>query len=92
MAKIAAFAFQILGLAFLYWFAQPVKDVLPVPVILVFQWYIYSEFVQSQNGCSPLSRALRPNNAFKPKPLRSTKHMAEKACHVFGSATQFGLT
>ena len=34
----------------------------------------------------------RPNNAFKPKPLRSTKHMADKACHVFGSTTQFGLT
>ena len=33
-----------------------------------------------------------PNNAFKPKPLRSTKHMAGKACHVFGSTTQFGLT
>ena len=36
--------------------------------------------------------ALSPNNAFKPKPLRSTKHMAEKACHVFGSTTRFGLT
>ena len=34
----------------------------------------------------------RPNNAFKPKPLRSTKHMADTACHVFGSTTQFGLT
>ncbi len=33
-----------------------------------------------------------PNNAFKPKPLRSTKHMAGKACHVFGSTMQFGLT
>ena len=38
------------------------------------------------------NRAMNPNNAFKPKPLRSTKHMAEKACHVFGSTTQFGLT
>ena len=36
--------------------------------------------------------AVAPNNAFKPKPLRSTKHMAERACHVFGSATRFGLT
>ena len=35
---------------------------------------------------------MRPNNAFKPNLLRSTKHMAEKACHVFGSATQVGLT
>ena len=35
---------------------------------------------------------LRPNNAFKPKPLRSTKYMAGKACHAFGSTTQFGLT
>ncbi len=33
-----------------------------------------------------------PNNAFKPNLLRSTKHMAEKACHVLGSATQVGLT
>ena len=36
MAKTAAFALQILGLAFLFWFAQPIKSVLPVPVILVF--------------------------------------------------------
>ena len=36
MAKTAAAVVQILGLAFLYWFAQPVKGVLPVPVILVF--------------------------------------------------------
>jgi hypothetical protein len=35
---------------------------------------------------------LLPNNAFKPKPLRSTKHMAGKACHVLGSTTQLGLT
>ncbi len=33
-----------------------------------------------------------PNNAFKPKPLRSTKHMADTACHVLGSTTQLGLT
>ena len=33
-----------------------------------------------------------PNNSFKPNLLRYTKHMAEKACHVFGSATQVGLT
>ena len=33
-----------------------------------------------------------PNNAFKPKPLRSTNHMADKACHVVGSTTRLGLT
>ena len=33
-----------------------------------------------------------PNNAFKPKPLRSTKHRAEKACPMFGSTARFGLT
>ena len=33
-----------------------------------------------------------PNNAFKPKPLRSTNHMAGKACHVAGSTARFGLT
>ena len=38
------------------------------------------------------SGAELPNNAFKPKPLRSTKHRAEKACPMFGSTTQFGLT
>src|SRR3546814_1343514 len=35
---------------------------------------------------------MRPNNAFKPNPLRSTKHMADGACHVFGSTTQVGFT
>lgn len=34
----------------------------------------------------------RPNHAFKPKPLRSTKHMADTACHVLGFTTQLGLT
>ena len=34
----------------------------------------------------------RANNSFKPKPLRYTKGMAEKACHAFGSTTRFGLT
>ena len=33
-----------------------------------------------------------PNKAFKPNLLRSTKAMAEKACHGFGSTTQVGLT
>src|SRR3546814_17973601 len=35
---------------------------------------------------------VRPNNAFKPNALRSTKHMAGIACHVFGSTTHVGLT
>ena len=39
-----------------------------------------------------MGTSLLSNDAFKPKPLRSTKHMADKACHVFGSTTQFGLT
>jgi len=33
-----------------------------------------------------------PNNSFKPKPLRSGKGMAERACHAFASTTRFGLT
>ena len=33
-----------------------------------------------------------PNNSFKLKLLRYTKGMAGKACHAFGSTTQFGLT
>ncbi len=35
---------------------------------------------------------LRPNNSFKPKPLRYSKVMAGKACHAFASTTRFGLT
>ena len=35
---------------------------------------------------------LLPNNAFKPKLLRSANHMAGTACHVLGSTTQLGLT
>ena len=35
---------------------------------------------------------LRPNNSFKPKPLRYSKSVAEKACHAFASTTRFGLT
>src|SRR5690606_32429053 len=38
------------------------------------------------------SSRLPPNNSFKPNLLRYTKHMSEKACHVFGSTTQVGLT
>jgi len=36
--------------------------------------------------------AARPNNSFKPNPLRYTNNMAGKACHVVGSTTQVGLT
>ena len=39
-----------------------------------------------------IHRWVAPNNSFKPKPLRYTKGMAEKACHAFGSTTRFGLT
>src|SRR5690606_11810408 len=39
-----------------------------------------------------MSSSPPPNNSFKPNLLRYTKHMAEKACHVFGSTTQVGLT
>ena len=35
MAKSAAFAFQILGLAFLFWAAQPMKAALPWPAIAI---------------------------------------------------------
>jgi len=35
---------------------------------------------------------LRPNNSFKPKPLRYSKSVAKKACHAFASTTRFGLT
>jgi hypothetical protein len=34
----------------------------------------------------------RPNNSFKPNPLRYTNNMADKACHVVGSTTRVGLT
>jgi hypothetical protein len=33
-----------------------------------------------------------PNNSFKPKPHRSGKTVAEKACHGITSTTRFGLT
>ena len=33
-----------------------------------------------------------PNNAFKPTPLRSTTHMAGRACHMGCSTTRRGLT
>lgn len=35
---------------------------------------------------------MRPNNAFKPKPLRYVKGMAGGACHAFVFTTRFGLT
>jgi hypothetical protein len=37
-------------------------------------------------------QAARPNNSFKPKPLRFSKGTAEKACHAFASTARFGLT
>jgi len=41
---------------------------------------------------TPFVTLWAPNNSFKPKPLRSGKGMADKACHAFASTTQFGLT
>ena len=38
------------------------------------------------------SEGKSPFYSFKPKPLRSTNNMAERACHVVGSTTRFGLT
>ena len=35
---------------------------------------------------------LRPNDSFKPTPLRYAKHMAGTACHVLCSTTRRGLT
>src|SRR3546814_19526869 len=35
---------------------------------------------------------LGPNSSFNPNPRRSTNNMAGRACHVFGSTTQVGLT
>jgi hypothetical protein len=35
---------------------------------------------------------MRPNSAFKPNSFRYANNMAEKACHVLGSATRVGLT
>ena len=35
---------------------------------------------------------VRPNNSFKPNPLRSGNGVAEKACHAVACTTQVGLT
>ncbi|WP_344760072.1 hypothetical protein, partial [Luteimonas lutimaris] len=35
---------------------------------------------------------IAPNKSFKPNALRYTNNMADKACHVVGSATHVGLT
>lgn len=40
----------------------------------------------------PKNVGLLANNSFKPNLLRYTNNVAEKACHVIGSATQVGLT
>src|SRR3546814_2994591 len=42
--------------------------------------------------CTGSCNRKTPNNSFNPNLLRYTKHMAEIACHVFGSTTQVGLT
>src|SRR3546814_2115401 len=48
---------------------------------------------QEQARCGRGSLVQSPhNNSFKPNALRYTKHMADKACHVFGSTTHVGLT
>jgi len=36
MAKASSFAIQVAGLAFLYWFVQPIKSAIPVSALLVF--------------------------------------------------------
>ena len=43
-------------------------------------------------SCCRDCRSVPPNQSFKPTLLRSTKPMAGRACHGFGSATQRGLT
>src|SRR3546814_88151 len=35
---------------------------------------------------------IAPNKSFKPYALRYTNNMADRACHVVGSATHVGLT
>src|SRR3546814_6170815 len=48
---------------------------------------------QEQARCGRGSLVQSPHtNSFKPNALRYTKHMADKACHVFGSTTHVGLT
>src|SRR3546814_8461130 len=48
---------------------------------------------QEQARCGRGSLVQSPhNNSFKPNALRYTKHMEDKACHVFGSTTHVGLT
>src|SRR5690606_28898507 len=54
-------------------------------------WIMYSSMFTYQKMW-PQPTGLQANNSFKPNLLRYTKHMAEKACHVFGSTTQVGLT
>src|SRR3546814_11374704 len=44
------------------------------------------------HSCGQVNGQMRPNNAFKPTPLRYAKHMAGRACHVLGSTTRRGLT
>src|SRR3546814_16178779 len=44
------------------------------------------------HSCGQVNGQMRPNNAFKPTPLRYAKHMAGRACHVLGSPTRLRLT
>ena len=43
-------------------------------------------------GFGVANLALRPNNSFKPNPLRSGNGVAGKACHAVACTTQVGLT
>ena len=48
---------------------------------------------QHQSGSSkPCGTRGESIRSFKPKPLRSAKHMADTACHVLRSTTRLGLT
>src|SRR5690606_41531220 len=46
--------------------------------------------LSGSHSVSPAAQRL--NNAFKPRLLRSAKHMADTACHVPRSTTRLGLT
>src|SRR3546814_12163987 len=55
------------------------------------QWFL-GYLITFRTEALGTSSGRKPNNSFKPNLLRYTKAMAEKACHGFGSTTQFGLT
>src|SRR5690606_16814658 len=64
-----------------------VSFLLAIALVLSFIWLGFAAtlatFPDDQQGA---------NNSFKPKPLRSRKGIARKACHAFGSTSRFGLT